>query len=127
MSLYIENTSSTKELVITSAGLNAVENGRIKLWFVSGTAAGGAVITPTNLNQGSSNDADSIVRQAAAGDAITGLTTLGLIDFAAVPANGHEEFRLHDTVRLGQNDAIAIEYGEGTTGDFYGVVFMYFE
>jgi len=126
-SLYIENTSSTKELVITSAGINAVEDGRIKLWFVEGIAAGGAALTPTNLNKGSSNDADAIIREGAAGDAITGLTTLGLIDFAAAPAMGHDEFRLHDTVRLGQNDAIAIEYDEGTTGDFYGVAFMYFE
>jgi len=127
MSLYIENTSSTKELVISSVGLNAVENARIKLWFVSGTAAGGAVLTPTNLNKGSSNDADCIVREGAAGDAVTGLTTLGIIDFAAAPAMGHDEFRLHDTIRLGQNDAISIEYDEGTSGDFYGVVFMYFE
>ena len=42
-------------------------------------------------------------------------------------AYGHEEFRLDDTIRLGQNDAIAIEYEAGTTGDVAGVVFMYFE
>jgi len=127
ISLYIENTSSTKELVITNIGINAVENARIKMFFVEGTAAGGTVLTPTNLNKGSSNDATAIVRQAGAGDAITGLTTLGLIDFAAAPANGHDEFRLGDTVRLGQNDAIALQYVEGVTGDFYGVVFSFFE
>ena len=127
LSLYIENTSATKELVIAAIGTNAAENARIKLWFVSGTAAGGSVLTPTNLNKGSSNDADSIVRVGNSGDAITGLTTISCIDFAAVQSMGHEEFRLGDTVRLGQNDAIAIEYDEGVTGDLFGVSFMFFE
>jgi len=126
-SLYIENTSSTKELVLSSIGINTVENARIKMWFVSGTAAGGSVLTPTNSNKGSSNDADAIVRQGDSGDAITGLTTISAIDFAAVAANGHEEFRLGDTIRLGQNDAICLEYVEGTTGDFFGVAFIMFE
>ena len=122
-SLYIENTSKTKELVISRIGVNAAENARVKLVFVSGTAAGGTVLTPTNLNKGSSNDADAIVRQGS----VTGLTEISCIDFEAVPANGHGEFSIGDTVRLGQNDAIAIEYDEGTTGDLFGVAFMFFE
>ena len=126
-SLYLENTSSTKEMVISRASVNSVEFSRVKLWFVSGTAAGGTIITPTNLNKGSSNDADALVRQAAAGDAITGLTTQGQIDIEFVSATGHGEFLLNDTVRLGQNDAIAIEYDEGTTGDLAGVIDIFFE
>ena len=126
-SLYIENTSATKELVLSSAGINSGENCKVKLWFVSGTAAGGSVLTPTNTNKGSSNDADSIVRQGNSGDAVTGLTTISCVDYEAVPANGHGNFELHDTLRLGQNDAVVIEYNEGTTGDLFGVVYMYFE
>ena len=114
-------------MVISRASANSVEFSRIKLWFVSGTAAGGTIITPTNLNKGSSNDADALVRQAAAGDAITGLTTQGQIDIEFVSATGHGEFLLNDTVRLGQNDAIAIEYDEGTTGDLAGVIDIFFE
>ena len=126
-SVYLENTSSTKEMVISRASFNSVEFARVKLWFVTGTAAGGTLITPTNLNKGSSNDADALVRQAAAGDAITGLTTQGLIDHEFVSATGHGEFSINDTVRLGQNDAIVIEYDEGVTGDLVGVIDIFFE
>jgi len=63
----------------------------------------------------------------SAATGITGLTSAGLIDFAYVQATGHQEFRLKDRLRLGQNDAIAVEYDEGTTGDFSGVIFGYFE
>lgn len=125
-SLYIENTSSTKELVMSFVGFNSVENARVKLWFVSGTAAGGSIITPTNGNKAGGN-ADAIVREGNAGDAITGLTTISCIDFEASPANRHGNFDLHDTIRLGQNDGIALEYNEGTTGDFFGTAYMYFE
>ena len=38
---YVKNTSSTgKTLVISGIGANSVEASRIKLWFVTGTAAG---------------------------------------------------------------------------------------
>lgn len=126
-SFYMKNTSTTDDLVIVSVGLNAAQNARIKLHTVTGTAAGGSVVTPRNTNAGSSRTADADARQGDSGDAITGLTSEGVIDFAAVQANGHEEFRVNETLRLGQNDAIALEYDEGTTGDFFGVFFMYFE
>lgn len=126
-SAYLKNTSTTKDLVITNITLNAVQAARIKLWFVTGTAAGGTVKTPVNLNKASNNDAAADGRQGDSGDAITGLTTDGQIDFVFVGAAGHEEFHLGDRVRLGQNDAIAIEYDEGTTGDFGGAIYGYFE
>ncbi len=126
-SAYWKNTSANKELVISSVGINAVENARIKLWFVTGTAAGGSSATPVNLNKTTSKDAEATVRIASSGSSITGLTEAGLIDLAAAPANGHDEFRLTDRIRLGQNDAIALEYDKGTTGDFYGVIFGYYE
>lgn len=126
-SVYMKNTSESKTLVLTHAGLNAEENCRVRLCFVSGTAAGGSEVTPTNTNKSSSFTAAVEMRQGESGDAITGLTSLGCVDFAAVPANGHTEFLLGDTIRLGQNDAVAIEYTQGTTGDFYGVIGMFFE
>lgn len=126
-SVYWQNVSKTDTLVISSIGVNSVNASRIKLWFVTGTAAGGTVLTPTNTNKHSSSDADSLSRQGDSGDAISGLTTDGVIDFLAVGATGHEEFRLSDRLRLGQNDAIALEYDEGTTGDFWGVIYGYFE
>jgi hypothetical protein len=127
-SIYWQNTDTTgRDLVISSVGLNSAEASRIKLQFVTGTAAGGTVVTPLNTNGGKSNAASATCRQGASGDAITGLTTAGTLDFAYVQATGHEEMRLTDRVRLGQNDAIALRYDEGTTGDFAGVIFAYYE
>jgi len=126
-SMYIQNTSKTDELVISSIGLNTDEAAKIKLWFVTGTAAGGATMTPVNTNHGSSNDAEATARQGTSGSGLSGLTTDGIVDLAFVASGGHEEFRLEDTIRLGQNDAIAVEYEAGTTGDLAGVVYMYFE
>lgn len=127
-SLYIQNTSTSKEEIIVSfLGLNSANNSRIKLWFVTGIAAGGTVITATNSNKGASNDAAANIRQAAAGDAITGLTEAGQIGSIYVLANSNAILFLNDTIRLGQNDAIAIEYDEGTSGDMGGTLSMFFE
>lgn len=126
-SVYWQNTSTTRTLVISSIGLNCVQNARIKLKFVTGTATGGTAVTPVNMNKQSSNAAEATARVGAAADAIGNLTDAGDIDFAWVFTNGHEEMRLGDRVRLGQNDAIALEYVEGTSGDFAGVIFGYYE
>lgn len=127
-STYWQNTSTDKKhLVISSIGVNSVQNARIKLWFVTGIASAGTAVTPLNTNKTSPNDAAANARQGASGSGIANLTTDGQIDFLFCPANGHEEFRLTDRVRLGQNDAIAIEYDEGTTGDFAGVIFGFYE
>lgn len=127
--VYWKNTSTNgKDLIISSVGVNSVEFSRIKLWFVSGTASGGTSLSPTNLNRASSNAATAIAMEGgSASTGITGLTGENLIDFLYVSATGHEEFRLSDRIRLGQNDAIAIEYDEGTTGDISGVIFGYYE
>lgn len=126
---YFKNDSTIgKSFVIAGVGFNSVEASRIKLHFVTGTAAGGTLLTPTNLNGSSSNSATSTAMEGgSAATGITGLTSSGLIDFAYAQATGHQEFRLRDRLRLGQNDAIAVEYDEGTTGDFSGVIFGYFE
>ena len=126
---YWQNTSTDRILVIDSVGINAAQNARVKLWFVTGTAAGGNTIVPTNLNKsGVANEAEATCMEGgSAATGITGLTEDGIIDFAYVSADGHEEFRLGDRVRLGQGDAIAIEYDEGTGGDFSGVIFGFYE
>ena len=126
---YFSNTSTSgKQFVIDSIGFNGATDARIKLWFVSGTAAGGDLLTPTNLNRTSPNAATATAMGGgSAATGITGLTSDALIDCAFVKAGGHEEFRLADRVRLGQNDAIGIEFDEGTSGDVSGVIFGYFE
>ena len=126
---YLKNTDAQgKTLVIESVGINSDSVARIQLDFVTGTAAGGTATTPTNLNATSSNAATATAMEGgAAATGITGLTLDGRVDLAFIPAGGHEEFRLKDRLRLGQNDAIALQVLEGTTADVGGVVFFYFE
>ena len=127
---YLKNTSTNgKHLVIISIGLNSEKNVRFKLNFVTGTAANGTAVTPTNLNKTSSNAAAATAEEGAGAAAgIGNLTPDGEIDFAYCLADGHEEFRLADTVRLGQNDAVEIEvFEQAAAGDVSGVIFFYFE
>lgn len=126
---YLKNDSATgKDFVVAGVGVNSAEASRIKLHYVTGTAAGGTTLTPTNLNGSSSNAATTTAMEGgSAATGITGLSSSGVIDFAYVQATGHQEFFLKDRLRLGQNDAIAIEYVEGTAGDMSGVIFGFFE
>lgn len=126
-SVYWKNDSTSKELVIDTLEFNAAQNSRIKVHFVTGTATGGSAITPVNLNKSSSKDADATCRQGAAADAVAGITSDGVIEFSSVAASGHAVVDLKDRVRLGQGDAIAIEMDEGTSGDFWGTIFAYYE
>ena len=126
--VYYQNLSTDREFVLSSIGSNCSNDARLKLWFVTGTAAGGEVVTPTNTNRTSQHAADANVRQSTSGSAMTGIVSASLIDCLAVQANGHEEFRLSDRVRLGQNDAIAIEFESGSSAsDVFGVMFGYEE
>lgn len=125
--MYWQNTSSVDDLVISSIGANAAANVRLKLWFVSGTATLGNAITPTNMNKTSSKDAEANAREGGTEDTgVGGLTQISLIDFLYVTAAGHQEFRLLDRLRLGQNDAIAIQVFEGS-GDVSGTAFGFYE
>ena len=125
-----QNTSIDKTLVISAIGVNSDENARIKLHRGTVTTlAGGAAITPFNLNGKSQNttSASAVCRQGTSGSQVSGITSDGEIDFLQVLALGHEEIRLLDRVRLGQDQAIYLEYNVGTTGDFFGVIFGYYE
>lgn len=127
--VYWKNTSTTRELVISSIGVNSSSNSTMKLWFVTGTASAGTAVVPTNMNKQSSNSAEAVAQEgAASSDGIQGLSTDGLIDFLAVPANSHDEFRLEDRLRLGEGDAIAVEFESGSANSTVeGVIFGYYE
>lgn len=125
---YWKNTSQTKTLVISSSGINADNASKFKLHFVTGTAAGGTSTEPTNLSSVEPHAAEATAMTGgSAATGITGLTSTGVIDCARAGAGGHEEFRLGDRLRLGQNAAIAIEYDVGAVGDTDGVIFGYYE
>lgn len=133
--LYIKNTKTDgKELVVRSAGVNCEAAGSsFKLSMVTGTPSGGATLTPANLNQaGQAKSATTEVYGPADSSStpMTGLTEDKTIDHAGISgAWGHEEFRLGDTLRLGQDQACAIELDSTTAADVraFGVVFFFFE
>lgn len=128
-SMYFKNNSTTKDFILTDIDIHSDLGARLKLWFVTGTAGDGVAVVPTNLNRGSNNDADATALEDGAGTAISGLTGDAMIDFMSVPADGSETLLMHDRVRLGQGDAIAIEMDEATSGtpDVWGTMFGYFE
>lgn len=125
--VYWKNTDTTgKSLVIDSIGLNSELAASFKLHVVSGTAASGASISPFCLNRATPKTAQASAMEAA-GTAITGLTSIGIVDHASVATDGHEEFRLDDRLRIGQDQAIAVEFEQGTTSRTWGVVFGFYE
>lgn len=128
-SWVLQNTSTTRTLVIEHVGINATTISRSQLVFVTGTTAAGIVLTPRNLNAGSTNDAECTFTHDGSGTPITIGSASGIpIDDVNIGIHGHEEFRLADTVRLGQNDAIACQLITGdTTPLITGVVFFFFE
>ncbi len=128
-SLYLQNTSVSKTLVISSIGCNSDLGVNVKLWFATGTATNGSSITGTNLNKSSSNVAAATAIEHADTTALGGFSLDVIIDYLTVNIKSHEEFRLSDRLRLGQNDAIVLEVDAATSGTplVYGVVFGYFE
>ena len=129
-SFYLQNTSTDKTLVITSVGVNVTNIARLKLWLVTGTAGDGVARIPRNLNDSSPNDAAaSTALHDGGGTTISSLVVSGIkIDNIQLAANGHDEFHLDDRVRLGQNDAIAMEVHLATsTPTVFGTIFFYYE
>lgn len=127
--LYWQNTDTTgKVFVVDSVGLNSQYAADFELWTVTGTGGGGTAATPVCLNRSSPKAA-----QANAFTAVSATVTIGAeehrVDIVSVVALGHEEFRLDDRLRIGQDGAIAIKCDLIATspGKTHGVVFGYYE
>ncbi len=104
--VYVQNISTNKDMIIEKITINTDTNSLWRIKFVTGTAAGGSVLTPVNLNQTSSNAAAATCR----GDgAVTGLTDDGDITLVRISADSHNEVLFSEALRLGQDDAIAVE------------------
>ena len=104
--MYLQNTSSTKDMIIEEIVISTDTASIWRVKFVTGTAAGSSALTSVNLNKGSSNSAAATVR----GDgAITGLTDDGDVALFRVDANATHHQDFHEALRLGQDDAIAVE------------------
>lgn len=124
--LYWKNTDATgRKLVLSNGVFSSTNAASFKLWTVTGTAAG-ATVTPVCLNFSQPSSAQAVCVEAA-GTAITGLTGDLLIGHAACPATATIPLGLDDIVILGQDQALAIEYEQGTTGRTWGTLFAYYE
>lgn len=128
-SFYWKNTSSTKILVLQSVFINSDLGANCKLWFVTGAAGDGGIITPTNLNTSSEHAAEATALEDGGGTTISGLVTAGIIAYDKIPVDNREKMRPCDTIRIGQNKAIALEVDLVTSGTphVFGTAYGYYE
>lgn len=124
--LYLQN-DSTLGLILDWMIVGNVEAALWKLHKVTGTAAAGNALDGVNLNQSSTNITTD--RATARGDdAITGLTSSGIILPTRVIATDSKEVSLAQYgIKIGQNQAIAVEYDTGTTGIAEACIIGHFE
>tara|TARA_R110000803_G_scaffold41208_1_gene88694 strand:+ start:952 stop:1509 length:558 start_codon:yes stop_codon:yes gene_type:complete len=111
---YVKNTSSTKNLYIHTVEYHSVEAVHWKVHQVTGTAAGGTVITPSNLNLGSGRSAEATCM--GGGATITGLTITKQIGTHRTTALSEAGMDWGEGLILAPNSAIMVEYDTGTTG-----------
>ena len=104
--LYLQNTSTSKNLIIDDIIVCADAAYKARIKFVTGTAAGSSLLTAVNLNKGSSNSA---AINARGNGAVTGLTDDGDIALISCQADDTQELGLDEALILGQDDALAIE------------------
>lgn len=111
---YLKNTSTDSNLFIDRIEFHSVENVKWKIWEVSGTAASGTTVTPSELFVGRGIPADA---SAMSGDtAITGLTTAGQLGTHRSQTLSDSEMIYSGSLILSPSRAMAIEYDTGTTG-----------
>jgi len=124
-SAYLKNTSSTRNLFVSQIEFHSVESVKWKIWSVSGTAASGTAVVPTELNLSKGIAAEAV---AMHGDtAITGLTTIVQVGSHRSQALSDSGMNFEGALILGPGDAIAIEYDTGTAGICSHDIFMWFE
>jgi hypothetical protein len=127
--LYWQNTATDgRQFVIDSIGINADDSSTWELWTVTGTGGGGAAATPVCLNRSQVKTAPSNCFTA-----VSSTVTVGAeeerVDIVTVGGFGHEEMRLNDRLRLGQDQAIAIKCDliANSPGLTHGVVYGFYE
>jgi hypothetical protein len=120
---YFKNTSTSKKFYITGFNLGSAELAIFKIATVTGTAAGSSIV-PVNLNRTSGNVADA---ECFGNAAVTGLTEETLLEVVSVPADNSKEVTLHDSLVLGQGDAVAIEYDTGAGATMHVTMIGFFD
>lgn len=121
---YLRNDSKNKRLYVRAIEISCENVSTIKIGFADSTAPTGTLVTPVNLNRASSNDADVT---AVGNGAVGGAAIETFFDAGRVEAGGEHHFEFNDSLILGQNDAIIVEYDTGTTGDLELEIFFFIE
>lgn len=88
---YITNTSSTRDLFITSIRIDAGTAETVNLEHVTGTPVGGTAILPGNRNP---TNAQTLVASAESGVDLTTLTSQQVYERILIPAGGQGEVDL---------------------------------
>ena len=113
--LFFKNTSSNKNFVVSEFLVSSAVLTIFKISTVTdATPATGTAITPVNLNATSANEADATVLGNAA---VVNLVEKNLLFTLNINADDQVHFDTHDSIILGKNDAIAIEYDVGAGSD----------
>ena len=103
--IFLKNTSTTQNLVIDDIEIGGTTAGEWELW-TSTTAGTGVVISGTNLNRNSSNQAEA---SAFGNENITANGSESLLGYIKNPIDSIAMFKFNDALILGQNDAIMIK------------------
>lgn len=134
VTLWIQNNSATQFVVHRVMTSSVSADAVFKMWNTTGqTGAGADVITPQALNLASSLIASLTVRGGiTTSGGVTGLTatasqTKMLRYWANGPAYNTHTLDFTDTLRIGQNQSIGIEYDAGSLGAISIVVLGYFD
>ena len=123
--IWLKNTSTTQDIVIDDIFIGSLAVSEWVLKFVTDpTPATGTAITPTNLNAASSKSASVSARGGAAG--VANLTDGATICILRTGVGVTSDFKFGEALRLGQDDAIAIELTT-TAADGEITVFFHFD
>ena len=119
--LYIQNTDSSKEMVLTDITLSSSASAKFNIDVVSGTAAGTDAV-PLNLKLGAANTVSAVCKANAA---VTGLTKTGSLHITNVGAEDHVELHFMESLIIPKGQALAIKYnGIGAEVDVSIMLFM---
>lgn len=118
--VYMQNTAKETR-VISRISITSTAAGVVEVQHVTGTALGGGA---DEVNSWTIGAADPSEFTFQSGVDITGLTDAGVLRFAALQVNITEYLEFPQTIRLPQNQAIALLWTASTGGltgniDFY--------
>lgn len=120
--IHVRNTD-TAVRVVPRIALTSTVAGFIEIQSVSGTSVGGAAVTPVNGTVGGPAPANLT---AETGVDITGLTDDGVHHFHWLEANKTAHIGIPATLRLKQNQAMALLWTV-STGILTGIIYIYEE